>query len=176
MQWTIVKGTIAALTICCISCNNSSNQQTKSENKMEQNETHVALPTADKWVTSPLRNRIKLELNAPISQVWALVGNPAKMATYSSGLQKVDTKLDGTGKCTEYTCYFKPSEEDGQEIIHTAKMLWHEPDKGWASLDEEPNVFGFQQSLTLITFEQKDNKTFLDWSMHFDCENRKHYK
>lgn len=139
---------------------------------MEQKETHVALPAADKWVTSPLRNRIKLELNAPISEVWALVGDPAKMATYSSGLQKVDTKLDGTGKCSEYTCYFKPIEEGGQEIIHTAKMLWHEPGKGWASLDEEPNVFGFQQSLTLITFEQKDNKTFLDWSMHFDCENQ----
>ena len=69
-------------------------------------------------------------------------------------------------------CYFKPMEEDGQEIIHTAKMLWHEPRKGWASLDEEPNVFGFQQSLTLITFEQKNNKTFLDWSMHFDCQNQ----
>jgi hypothetical protein len=51
-------------------------------------------------------------------------------------------------------------------------MLWHEPNKGWASLDEEPNAFGFQQSLTFITFEQKGNKTILEWTMHFDCENQ----
>jgi hypothetical protein len=171
MHMTTGKGTIVAVAICCMSCTNSSNQQ-KSENKMEQKQTVVALPTADKWVTSPLRNRIKLELDAPISQVWALVGDPTKMPSYSFGLQKVDTKTDGTGKCTEYTCHFKPTEAGEQEIVHTAKMVWYEPNKGWASLDEEPNAFGLKQSLTLITFYQKDNTTILNWAMHFDCENQ----
>ena len=130
------------------------------------------MPTADKWVKSPLRNSVKLELNAPLAEVWELVGNPSNMPTFSSGLNKVDTKSDGSGKYTEYTCHFKPTEAGGQETVHTAKMLWHEPNKGWASLDEEPNAFGFQQSLTFITFEQKGNKTILEWTMHFDCENQ----
>lgn len=168
----LIGGAVLALTMACTSCNNSSNQQTKLENKMEQKETNAQLPTADKWVKSPLRNSIKLELNAPITEVWALIGDPTKMPTYSFGLQKVDTKSDGSGKCTEYTCYVKLTEEGGQEIVHTAKMLWYEPTKGWASIDEEPNAFGFQQSLTLITFEEKDNKTILHWAMHFDCENQ----
>jgi carbon monoxide dehydrogenase subunit G len=132
----------------------------------------VAFPIAGKWVKSALRNRIKLELDAPVSEVWALVGDPSKMPEYSSGLSKVDTKKNSSGRCTEYTCYFKPIEEGGQEIVHTAKMVWHEPKKGWASLDEEPNTFGFQQSLTLITLEQKANKTVLNWAMHFNCENQ----
>ena len=99
-----------ALTIGGIACNNSRNPKTKTENKMEQKEPNVALPTADKWVKSPLRNSVKLELNAPIAEVWELVGNPSNMPTFSSGLNKVDTKSDGSGKYTEYTCHFKPTE------------------------------------------------------------------
>jgi carbon monoxide dehydrogenase subunit G len=169
---TFAIGLLVSLTIYGTACKNIGNQQTKSESNMEKQETHAAIPAAEKWVKSQLRNRIKLELDAPINEVWALLGDPAKMPIYSSGLNKVDTKTDGSGKCTQYTCYFKPMEQGGQETVHSAKMLWHEPKKGWASLDEEPNAFGLQQSLTLITLEQRDSKTILNWSMHFNCESQ----
>lgn len=137
---------------------------------MEKQEINVVFPTADKWVKSPLRNNIKIELNAPINEVWAVVGDPAKILTYSSGLNKIETKTDASGKCTEYTCFYPSNGENKEETIH-AKMLWHEANKGWASLDEEPNTFGFRQSLALITVEQKENKTILNWDMHYNNES-----
>ena len=37
-----------------------------------------------------------------------------------------------------------------------------------ASLDEEPNAFGLSQSLTLVTLSPLNQKTVLNWDMHFD--------
>lgn len=156
--------------IISMRCNNSNNQ-TKKGGQMETKETTVKVPTADKFVTSPLRNRIKLELNAPVSDVWPLVGDPGRMPEYSAGLQKVETQKDASGKFTGFTCYFKPVEEGQQGITHHIKMVWYEQGTGWASLDEEPNAFGLQQSLTILTFESKDNKTIVTWEMNFNAAN-----
>jgi carbon monoxide dehydrogenase subunit G len=163
------KGSYIALTVLSTSCNNSS-KQLNSETKMELTETNTTvLPTVDKFVTSPLRNKLILALNQPISEVWKTIGDPAQMPTYSAGLNKVDTKTEGE-EYTEYTCHFKPMEDGGKETVHTAKMLWRETDKGWASLDNEPNEFGFKQSLTLITMQQKGDKTIVNWAMHYNCD------
>jgi hypothetical protein len=62
-------------------------------------------------------------------------------------------------------------EEDGQPVMHQTKMLWYEPNKGWASLDEEPNAFGLHESLTLLTLQPGDGKTVLSWDMHFNSDN-----
>lgn len=129
--------------------------------------TNVEFPTAGKWVKSLLRNRIKLELNTPINKVWAVVGDPAKVLTYSSDVNRVETKTDDSGKYTEYTCFYG---EDTEDTIRT-KILWYEANKGWSSLDEEPNAFGFQQSLAFITLKQQGDKTILSWDMHYDNEN-----
>ena len=151
-------------------CYNSS-QATKIEYKMEKQEINMAFPTAEKWVKSPLRNRIKLELNAPIDEVWAVVGDPAKVLIYSSDLSKVETKTDDSGTPTEYTLFYKPCEETGAEETVHSKVLWYEANKGWAALDEEPNGYGLQQSLLLITVEQQNNKTIINWNMHYDSES-----
>src|SRR5688500_9556571 len=143
---------------------------------MEQKATTTVLPAADKFVTSPLRNRIKLELSAPVPDVWAVIGDPGRMPEYSAGLQKVDTKKDSSGKYVAYICHFKPMEEGEEGIVHNVNMIWYEPNKGWASLDEEPNAFGLQQTLTLITLDAKDDKTILQWDMHFNSKNEEAIK
>lgn len=172
----LIGGAIIALTMVCTSCNNS-NQQLKTESKMEQKkENTTALPTADKFVTSPLRTSLKLELNAPVSEVWAMVGNPKRMPEYSAGLRKVDAQHDGSGNCTGYICHFIPAEKGGQETVHTEIMKWYEPNRGLASVAEEPNVFGLQQSLGLITFETQGSKTILKWDIHFNAENQEAIK
>ena len=139
---------------------------------MEKQEIIGTFPTAGKWVKSPLRNRLKLELNAPINEVWATVGDPAKILTHITGLNKVEMKTDGLGKLTEYTCFYYSS-EDSIEAAIEAKVLWHEAHKGWAALDEEPNDFGFQQSLTLLTVipSPKDSKIIFTWDMHYNNES-----
>jgi hypothetical protein len=166
-------GTMLVLTLWCTSCTNRNEAKNLNDKEMETNQASnnsFRLPTADLFVKSPLRNRIKLELNAPVPEVWSVVGDPGRMPEYSEGLQKVETEKDEAGNCTAYVCHFKPMEEGGQQAIHKVTMKWYEPNRGWASLDEEPNPFGLRQSLTLITFEAQDNKTILNWSMHFNAE------
>src|SRR5215218_1289592 len=97
----------------------------------------LELPKAHSIVASPLRNQIKLALNAPVPEVWAVIGDPRRMPEYSEGLQKVDRKNDESGTCTAYTGYFKPVDPGGQPVNHKASMKWYEPNRGWASLDEE---------------------------------------
>jgi hypothetical protein len=139
---------------------------------MNQEELTPALPTADQFVKSPLRNRIKLKLNAPLEDVWAVVGDPGRMPEYSAGLRKVETKKDASGKCTGFICYFKPEQDGGPQTIHHVDIIWYQPGIGLASLDEEPNAFGLQQSLTLITLEAEGNKTILNWDMHFTSDRK----
>jgi len=145
------------------------NKQTES--KMEQKETVNKLPTADKWVSSPTRNRLILELDKPVSEVWDLVGSPGKMNEYSTGLEKVDTRSSPDGKCTEYTCYFRPMAEGMPGIVHRSEIKWFEKNEGWASMDDEPNDFGLTKSLTLITFREKDDHTLLTWTQNYDSQD-----
>ncbi|MBD0352926.1 MAG: SRPBCC family protein [Flavisolibacter sp.] len=172
-------GAMLAFTLSCTSCTNGYQSKITNDKDMETIQTtnnNSELPKAHSFVASPLRNRIKLKLNAPVSEVWAVIGDPSRMPEYSEGLQKVESKKDERGNCIAYTCYFKPMEAGGQEVIHSASMKWYEPNHGWASLDEEPNPFGLQQSLTLITLEPQDKSTILNWEMHFNAENEEMVK
>lgn len=126
------------------------------------------LPRAERWVKSPLRNLLIIELDKPIAEVWDLVGDPGNMPKYSSGLERVETKKDSNGKCSQYTCYFKPMEAGSQGIVHTANMVWQEENRGWASLDAEPNEIGLTESLSLTTFEEQNGKTIVKWYMHYN--------
>lgn len=137
---------------------------------MEKQETNVALPTADQWVKSPVRNRLVVELEKPVTEVWALVGDPVNMPKYSAGLDSVTTKTEN-GKYTQYTCYFKPMKEGELGYVHTENMLWHEENRGWASRTPEPHEMGYTDYLSLLTFEDKNGKTKLTWSM--TCNHEK---
>lgn len=135
----------------------------------ETSNKHSNQESKNSFITSPLRNRIQLQLSRPVSEVWALVGDPGKMPEYSSGLQAVETKKDRDGSCTEYTCHFKPLEQGQSGIIHRSKINWYEQNKGWASIDEEPNSYGLKNSITLITMEPVEEGTLLTWNQHYDA-------
>ena len=143
------------------------NNETNKINNMETNQVKSKTPRASEFVNSPLRNRIQLELDVPVSEVWKLVGDHARMPEYSEGLQKVTATFNPSGKCEEYVCFFKPLDAGGEEIIHKALVIWYEPNVGWASVDEEPNAFDLLQSLSLVTLLSERGKTILNWDMHF---------
>lgn len=172
----LVRVLILALKISCTSSYVAYAQQSNLKEKLEQKQTDLVQPTAGQFVSSPLRTHVRLELNASAPDVWALVGHPERMPDYSAGLRKVDTRYDSSGNCTAYTCHFLPMEDGGQETVHNEIMKWYEPNRGLASLAEEPNVFGLQQSLGLITLESAGNKTILTWDMHFNAENEEMLK
>lgn len=130
----------------------------------------MKFPSADKWVTSPLRNSIKIELNAPVSEVWKVVANPANIFSNCCGVNNVEPKTNDSGKCTKYTIHYE-SEDGGENMVACSTMVWYEPNQGWASLDNDPHPMGFEQSLLLITIEQKEEKSVLSWNMHYNIEN-----
>lgn len=163
----LIHGLIIILTISCVNSYAGEGQQDEKKGN---------IPSASQFVNSPLRTRVRLELNSPVGKVWALVGNPGRMPEYSAGLLKVDVGYNGSGNCSEYTCHFLPMQDGGREIVHREIIKWYEPMLGLASVAEEPNEFGLRQSLGLITLEALGDKTILSWEMYFNADNEEMLK
>jgi hypothetical protein len=121
--------------------------------------------------SSPLRNRIRVELKAPLSEVWALLGNLARYPEYSFGLEKVEANVDSSGACIEYVCHFKPQEEGGESVVHREIIRWYEPNRGYASSAEEGNAFGLTNDLTLVTIEPANEGTIMTWSQYYEAQD-----
>ena len=103
----------------------------------EQSATVSDAPCASEFTSSPLRNRLRLELDAPVSRVWELMGDLSRFPEYSVGLERVEAETDDTGRCLEYTCYFKPVEEGSEGAVSRDLMKWYEPNRGYLSVEAE---------------------------------------
>lgn len=163
-------GTVLVLALACFSCNMSDDPFAKRMNSGGLKQAITILPTVEKWVKSPVRNRLVIVLNRPITEIWALVGNPANMPKFSAGLDSVTCKTEN-GNCSQYTCYFKPIKKGEAGYKHTENILWHEINRGWASRLPEPNDMGFTDYLSMLTLEGANGKTKLTWSM--TCNHEK---
>jgi hypothetical protein len=137
---------------------------------------NASVPSPTAFTGAPLRNRIRIELQASVAEVWALVGNLERYPEYSAGLERVEVTREANGRCTGYVCYFRPQEEAGGSMSHREIVRWFEPNRGYASMAEEPNVFGLANSLTLVTLEESDRGTILTWSQHFDSNDAPAHK
>jgi hypothetical protein len=121
--------------------------------------------------SSPLRNRLRVRLDAPTHQVWALVGDLGRFPEYSQGLNSVDAEVDASGACTGYVCHFKPTQEGTEGVVHHERMSWFEPPRGWASIADEDNAFGLIDSLTLVTLEPAEGGTVLTWDQCYEAQD-----
>jgi hypothetical protein len=132
--------------------------------------TTTGIPTATAFTASPLRNRLRVELQASPPEVWALIGDLTRFPEYSLGLERVDVKEDSSGTCAEYVCHFKP-QDGGTRISHREYMRWFEPDRGFASVAEAGNAFGLLDALTLVTIEPSTTGTTLTWDQYYEAED-----
>jgi hypothetical protein len=130
--------------------------------------TTSSAPSPTEFSTAPLRNRIRVELNASPREVWALIGDLERFPEYSAGLERVEATRDSAGRCTEYVCHFRAPGPDAPGIVHREVIRWYEADRGYASVATEPNDFGLQHALTLVTLEPAGRGTILTWSQYFD--------
>lgn len=121
-----------------------------------------------RFSSAPLRNRVRLELNAPVADVWALIGNFERYPEYAAGVERVSMSTDSDGRCTEYVCHFRPQEPGAPGVAHREVVRWFEPERGYASLSAEPNDFGLRSSLTLVSLESSGPSTTLVWSQYYD--------
>jgi len=127
-------------------------------------------PDIAAFTTAPLRNRIRVELNAPVPEVWALVGDPARMPEYSAGLARVEACADAGGRYESYVCHFKPM--PGEEgIVSRDIMRWWEPDHGWASSGAEADAFGLSNDLNVTMIEARNEGATLTWEVYFDAQD-----
>lgn len=129
----------------------------------------VARAAPPNLATSPLRNRIRVSLNANVEEVWSLVGDLSRFPEYSSGLSRVEPVMDPTGRPKEYTCYFKPMEASGESISHREIFKWYEANVGWATQAEEPNAFGLTRSLSMLSLEPSGTGTELTFAQFYDA-------
>ena len=70
---------------------------------------------------------------------------------------------------TEYVCRFKPQEEGGESVLHRELMRWYQPNRGYASISEEPNAFGLTNSLTLVTLGPSKEGAIMTWEQYYDA-------
>jgi Polyketide cyclase / dehydrase and lipid transport len=128
------------------------------------------VPSASEFTSSPLRNRIGVELDAPVSEVWELIGDLSRFPEYSLGLERVEAVQDDDGRCLEYTCYFKPVEEGSTGAVSRDVMKWYEPNRGYLSVEVEAS-WGGGNTVALTTLDPILGGTRLTCDMYFDGED-----
>jgi carbon monoxide dehydrogenase subunit G len=128
------------------------------------------VPSATEFTSIPLRNRLRLELDAPVSEVWELLGDLSRFPEYSVGLERVDVKQDDDGRCVEYTCYFKPMEERAEGAVSRDLMKWYEPNRGYLSIEVDGS-WGGGNAVAFMTLDPIPVGTRVTYDMHFDAEN-----
>lgn len=129
------------------------------------------IPSPASFTSAPLRNRVRVELNAPVREVWALVGDPGRMAEYSAGLARVETQRDASGRLEGYTCTFKPMAPDEQGIVSSDRMRYWLPEVGWASSGVDHDAFGLSNDLNTITLARSAAGTIVTWEVYYDAED-----
>lgn len=129
-----------------------------------------AVPSVLEHTTSPLRNRVIVELEAPVAEVWELMGDLSRLPEYSAGLERVDALLDEDGRCVEYTCYFKPSEQGAEGTVSRDVMKWYEPDRGYLSV-EVGGTWGGGGTVALVTLDPIPGGTCITNDMYFESED-----
>lgn len=130
------------------------------------------IPDARTMTPSPLRNRIRVRLNAAPPVVWTLVGNLSRFPEFSSGLERVEARLNPSGALTEYVCHFKPLEEGGERITSRERIRWYEQNRGYASSGDEGNAaFGLSNDLNLVILEPSKDGTILTWGEYYEAQD-----
>jgi Polyketide cyclase / dehydrase and lipid transport len=128
------------------------------------------VPAVSDFTSSPLRNRLRLELEAPVSEVWELLGDLSRFPEYSAGLERVEAKLDDEGRCVEYTCYFKPLEEGHEGAVSRDVMKWYEPNRGYLSVELGGDA-GTDRAVAFTTLAPTPGGTLVDYEMYYDAKD-----
>jgi uncharacterized protein YndB with AHSA1/START domain len=122
------------------------------------------VPSAAAFTSAPLRHRLRVELDAPVRDVWALVGDHARLPEYSAGIQRVDLAEGGGARI----CYFRaPDGSDGPVLRELIR--WEAPDVGYSTSADTPNDFGLANDLSIVTVAAApEGRTLFTWEQHYD--------
>jgi Polyketide cyclase / dehydrase and lipid transport len=129
--------------------------------------TDTAIPNVTTLTSAPLRHRLRVELNAPVSDVWALVGQHARLPEYSAGIASVE--VDQTpGAPRARVCHFRSPDGSGAGPTLRERIRWEAENVGYATSAEPGNAFGLTNSLSLVTVKPASSGTLFTWEEYYD--------
>src|SRR4051794_8052605 len=113
-------------------------------------DTVAATPRAKDLTSAPLRHRLRLQLDAAVSDVWALVGQHTRMPEYSAGIASVAIE-DAPGGGRTRVCQFRSPDGAGLGPALRERIRWEAANVGYATSAEPGNAFGLENSVELVT-------------------------
>jgi hypothetical protein len=125
---------------------------------------NTAIPNPTTLTSAPLRHRLQLELNAPVTEVWTLVGDHKRLPEYSDGIERVVVTEDPPAR----VCYFRPPEGTAEGMRVRELIRWQEPNIGYSAGAEPGNDFGLINDLSLVTLTPTPRGTLFTWEQHYD--------
>jgi hypothetical protein len=116
---------------------------------------------------APLRHRLRAELNAPVPEVWSLVGQHARLPEYCAGIAAVE--IDETeGASRARVCHFRSPDDSGAGPVLRERIRWEAANAGYATSAEPDNAFGLSNSLSLVTVTAAPTGTMFTWEEYYD--------
>lgn len=122
------------------------------------------VPYAAVFTSAPVRHRLRVELDAPVPDVWALVGDHTRLPEYSEGIERVVVTNGGDAR----VCYFRPLGGAADGIVLRELIRWQTPSVGYSASAEEPNEFGLSNDLSIVTVVATPRGTMFTWEQHYD--------
>lgn len=129
--------------------------------------TDTRIPNPTTFTTAPLRHRLRVELDAPVPEVWDLVGRHVRLSEYSAGIASVELE-QAAGASPVRVCHFRSPDGSGPGPTLREQIRWEAPDVGYATSAEPGNAFGLSNSLSLVTVAPSSGGTLFTWQEHYD--------
>ena len=131
--------------------------------------TDGPVPNAASFTSAPLRNRIRVELKAPVPNVWALMGDLTRYPEYSSGLERVEVKKI-RAECSPSTYAALSHKRKAERVFCTASScVGTSRTAATPQSPREPNAFGLTNSLTLVTLGPSKEGAIMTWEQYYDA-------
>ena len=122
------------------------------------------VPDPSTFTSAPLRHRLRIDLTAPIAEVWALVGRHERLPEYSGGIAAVEVEDRPRAR----VCRFRSPDEKSPGPMLREHVRWEVENVGHATSAEPGNAFGLSNSLSLVTVEPSPTGTLFTWEERYD--------
>ena len=121
-------------------------------------------PNPTDLTSAPLRHRLRVELDAPIAEVWSLIGKHERLPEYSAGIERVVVTSDRSAR----VCHFRPMGDAADGLVLRERIRWEAPNVGYSTSAEEPNDFMLSNDLSLVTVSAAQEGTIFSWEQYYD--------
>jgi hypothetical protein len=122
------------------------------------------IPAPRTYTTAPLRHRLRVELDAPVSAVWEIVGDHERLPEISSGIERVELTPERDARI----CVFRPMPDAPNGMRLVENIRWHSPRVGYATSASQPNDFALENDLSLVTVAPRTEGVVVTWEQYYD--------